>query len=293
MEANTELEDLRREVQRKLGRNVILFQQIEHILKYMLINQDIKVWDEQGEMKSNLEERKNTFANQTLGNVAKHFVENVFSTSEQVSDNQNVSEETSTFHISFTRGPMLCDENFYNQRKNELAALVAERNDLIHHFLPKRNFGNYEDLKAAEQYLDQQRERVFPEFELIESIAQNFQEVRKQLVEYFKSEEGWKELELSPLRDSRHIAWLVIFAIRKKRDDGWAVLDAARAFIHQNVDENCLMEELIWIKKRHGCKTLREIAEKSEYFEICEEPTNKGGVRILYRVKPGLEFDIQ
>ncbi|QPK64869.1 hypothetical protein IVG45_08000 [Methylomonas sp. LL1] len=293
MEANIELEDLRREVQRKLGRNVISFQQIEHMLKHMLIHQDIKVWDAQGKMQSNLEERKNTFANQTLGNVAKHFVENVFSTFEQDDDNQSVAEEISKFHMSFTRGPMLCDEDFYNQRKNELAALIAERNDLIHHFLPKWNFGNYESLKAAEQYLDQQRERVHPELELIKSIAQKFDERGKQLVEYFKSDEGRKELELSLLRDTRHIASLVVFAIRRKRDDGWAVLDAARVFIHQNVDESWLVEELTWITKRHGCKTLREIADKSEYFQICEEATNKGGVRILYRVKPDLEFDIQ
>ncbi|MCD2451137.1 hypothetical protein GO003_012110 [Methylicorpusculum oleiharenae] len=292
MEVNIQLEDLIREVQRKLGRNVILFQQIEHMLKYMLIHQDIKFFRAQGEMKSNLQERKNTFVNQTLGNVAKHFVENSFTTYEQGDDN-SVSDEASKCVMSFTRGPMLCDEDFYNQRKYALTALIAERNELIHHFLPKWNFGNYESAKAAEQYLDQQRERVFPEFELIKSITESFQEAGKQLSEYLTTDEGWKELELSPLRDSRHIAWLVVFAIKRKRDNGWAVLDAARVFVHQNVDESWLADELIWIKKRHGCKTLREIAEKSEYFEILEEATNKGGVRILYRVKPGLEFDIQ
>ena len=94
MEVNIQLEDLIREVQRKLGRNVILFQQIEHMLKYMLIHQDIKFFRAQGEMKSNLQERKNTFVNQTLGNVAKHFVENSFTTYEQGDDN-SVSDEAS------------------------------------------------------------------------------------------------------------------------------------------------------------------------------------------------------
>lgn len=202
---------------------------------------------------------------------------------------QNEQRDDS-FFMGIKNDPIICDLDFYNQRKDELAALIAERNDLIHHFLPKWNFKQYESMREAEKYLDQQRERVLPEFEFLTSLVQNFHDSRKQLSEYILSEEYDKFLELSFLRNSQHIAGLFEFATTRKRNDGWAVLSGAGIYIREKISEDLLADELANIKKKYGCKTLKEIALKSEYFNIRDETTEKGGARIIYQIKPDLEF---
>ncbi|MDO9238958.1 MAG: hypothetical protein Q7U30_03015, partial [Methylicorpusculum sp.] len=169
MEANIELDDLIREVQRKLGRNVLLFQQIEQILKWMLTHQDVKVWRNKEGFKTNLDERKKSLSKATMGQIAKDFIGNSFSLSEDsCSDEKDC--EVNTNYIRLTLGPIICDEDFYNKRKTELEALITERNDLIHHFLPRWDFDELESVREAETYLDEQRDRVFPEYEFLKSL---------------------------------------------------------------------------------------------------------------------------
>ncbi|MGZ8097178.1 MAG: hypothetical protein ACXWUD_13140 [Methylosarcina sp.] len=289
MDVNLELENLIKEVQRKLGRNVLLFQQIEHMLKYMLAYQDVSFWKSNDGLKSNLEERKNRVSKLCLGQIAKEYIGNTFSFADEVSKEQS-EQRDDAFFMGIKNDPIICDIDFYNQRKDELTALIAERNDLIHHFLPKWNFKQYESVSAAEKYLDQQRERTLPEYEFLTSLIQNFHDSRKQIAEYIRSDEYHKFLELSFLRDSQHVAGLYEFATTRKRDDGWAVLGGAGLYIREKISEDFLADELANIKKKYGCKTLKEIALKSEYFDIRDEPTEKGGVRIIYQIKLDLEF---
>lgn len=289
MDVNFELENLIKEVQRKLGRNVLLFQRIEQTLKYILAYQDVFIWKSNDGFKSNLEERKSRVSKLCLGQIAKEYIGNIFSLTDEVSKKQS-EQSDDVFFMSIKNDPIICDIDFYNQRKDELAALIAERNDLIHHFLPKWNFNEYESVSEAEKYLDQQRERVLPEFEFLTSLVQNFHDSRKQLAEYILSEEYGKLLELSFLRNSQHVAGLFEFATTRKRNDGWAVLSGAGTYIREKISEDFLADELANIKKKYGCKTLKEIALKSEYFDIRDETTEKGGARIIYQIKPNLEF---
>jgi hypothetical protein len=46
-----------------------------------------------------------------------------------------------------------------------------------------------------------------------------------------------------------------------------------------------LPEETEQLKKQVGCKTLKELILVSELFDIIDEPTEKGGIRVLYRPK--------
>ncbi|MBD9361479.1 hypothetical protein [Methylomonas fluvii] len=219
------LENLNKEVQRKLGRNVLLFQQIEYILKYILIYSDLSVWNSGDGLKSNLEEQKQRFSKLSLGQIAKQFIDSTFSLE---SDSGEEEAELNYYRV-FARirnSPFVCDIDFFNERKNELAALIDERNELIHHFLPKWNWEDYASLSKAEIYLDQQRERVFPEYELLKSVVESFHSSREELVEYIRSDEFTRVLELDYLRNSQHVARLFEFATINNREDGWAMLSS-------------------------------------------------------------------
>ncbi|WP_411725900.1 hypothetical protein [Methyloglobulus sp.] len=63
------------------------------------------------------------------------------------------------------------------------------------------------------------------------------------------------------------------------------LLTTAAQFIHQHAPE-----EVVGLKKRYGYKTLKEVILATEFFDVIEEQTNKGGTRVLYRIKPDLDF---
>lgn len=80
METDPELENLRNEVLRKIGRNVMLFQQMEHMLKCLLANNRCSGYA--SEYKVNLEKHKEIIQKKTLGQAIGQFVESTFSNQE-------------------------------------------------------------------------------------------------------------------------------------------------------------------------------------------------------------------
>lgn len=166
-------------------------------------------------------------------------------------------------------------------KNDELAAIVIERNDLIHHLLPKWNMHSLESSAEIEKYLDQQREKILPELEILKSYLKAF----KEFIEYFASDEGKKEIDLLILRQSQLVAWFYNIAEQKARPDGWAALNDAINIIRQH-NPNQLAD----LEKKFGYKKLKETILATEFFDIYEEPTKGDGIRLLYRIKPDLHF---
>lgn len=274
-----ELEIIKNEVLRKIGRNVMLFQQMEHFLKYLLTNAEHSGYS--SELKTNKEQRAATIHKQTMGQVAKQFLENTFSAPEK---NTNTPEELKEAWLSF-RFTFECDDAVYEQRKNELTSIVAERNELIHHLLPKWDLNSVESSSEIEQHLDQQREKILPELENLRSLVKSMQEAMKEYAKFLASDECIKFIELEYLRQSQLVAWLFGIAQQSTRPDGWVALSSAAHSIHQQVPE-----EVTNLKKRYGHKKLKEIILATEFFDVNEEQTEKGGIRVLYRIKPDLKF---
>lgn len=281
MEIDTELDKLRNEVLRKIGRNVMLFQQVEHMLKYLLANS--KVSGYASELTINKEQRAATIGKQTMGKVANQFFENVFSESVP-EETSNSPEELKELWFDF-RYTVQCEQDYYQERKNALTSIITERNDLIHHLLPKWDSSLTESCIEIDLYLEQQREKILPEIELLKEQIKNFREAVKEHVGFLSSTEGKKSFNLSFLRQSQLVAWLFEIAKQQARTDGWVVLSNAVHHIRQQVPH-----ELADLEKKHGYKKLKEIILATEYFDIYEEPTTKSGVRLLYRIKPDLNF---
>ena len=267
-----ELEKLKDEVLLKIGRNVMLLQQIEHMLKCLVINGKLSGYP--SELKTIQEQRKATIHNQTMGQVVRQFLENTFSAPEET---RIGPEELKEKWISF-RHTIECDDVFYEERKKALASIVAERNDLIHHLLPNNSF---ESLTQTEQYLDQQREKILPEFEFLKSWLKGILEN----IDFLTSDEGKNMLMLLFLHQSPLVRCLFEIAEQRARHEGWVVLSNAAHIIRQQIPE-----EVIDLEKRYGHKKLKGLILETELFDISEEPTDKDGIRVLYRIKPDLNL---
>ena len=276
MEIDTDTEILNKVVLRKIGRNVILFQQMEHLLKYLAVVGNFSSYASQ--LESNFEKSFETIKKQTMGTVVKQFVENTFNNADETTDELTELKE---IRIGFKFSIKLDDER-YNKRKTELASIVAERNELIHNLLPKWDMNSLESGKEIERSLDQQRDNILPELDVLKGFIVAIGEY----LSFLKSDEGNKEFMLSLVRQSQLVAWFFDMAEQRARPDGWVVFQSTEQYIRQQVPE-----EFANLKERFGYETVKELLQATEFFDMGEEPTKKGGVRILYRIKPDLSFE--
>ena len=259
------------DVLRKVGRNVVLFQQIESMLKLL-----ISVHHNEGTTDNIAEQQQKRVAKihaQTMGQLAEQYKNGILSDAEIPSkepDNLKVPYISFTFRLAG-------DSDFLESQQSNLEILVNERNALIHHFLPKWIPDSQEAMAEAVLYLDQQREKVMPMFDhLKESVK-----VLQSMATFFNSEEYGKQFDLAWLQGSPLISLLSKEATNLARPDGWVNLaDAGQIAKAREFDE------ILHMKERYGHSQLKRLLIASELFEVKDETLPKGGCHTLYRVKP-------
>jgi len=275
MELEVGLENVRNEVLRKIGRNLVLFQQVEHILKYLIANGQFS--GKTGEIKANKERRAERVHKKTMGMLAGQFLDEIHLGSDEDTENREELKEA-YFSFSFK---VDCDSVYYESRKQAMASIIDDRNDLIHHLLPKFKPDLIESCLEIGQYLDQQREKLLPELDLLKNMVENLQEGRKMLAAFLVSEEGKEFFASSLPRKSSVVTLLEDIAAEKARPDGWVSLSTAGQLIRQHVPD-----EILALHEKYGHKTLKGLILATELFDLCEESTDRGGIRVLYRLKP-------
>lgn len=273
------LEDYANEVLRKIGRNMILFQKFEYLLKYIVANGNFS--GPASEIEKLKKQQNKAISKQTMGALVGKYLENT--NPDYVEEESEANESTEAF-ISFTFR-IECDAIYYETKKETLARVVAERNELVHHLLPLFNPKSLESCKQLLDKLDRQHNKVKKEWLNLRSQATALNDGRKKLASFFASDEGKKEFELSFLRQSKLVILLGDIAVQTKRHDGWALMSIAGQLVRQHAPE-----EIALLKERYGHKSLKKLMLAAEIFDIHEEATRKGGVRVLYRLKPGWEL---
>lgn len=267
------------DVLRKVGRNVVLFQQLEQLLKFIVANGSLSGFA--SELKTLKKEQENKVNKQTMGTLFGQYVEN---SNPELGTKSTEPEEIDEAYFSFSFR-IECDDDYYESRKEALSKLVSERNDLIHHLLPRFDMKSAESCRALGKELDDQSDQIRLEINRLKATAKALNDGRKATADYFQSEEGRKDLELSFLRQSRLVLMLGDIATQMSREDGWALISSAGHLIKEHAPE-----ELDQMKDKHGYSSLKKLIQASEIFDIREEATAKGGARILYRLKAGWEL---
>jgi hypothetical protein len=109
----------------------------------------------------------------------------------------------------------------------------------------------------------------------------SMQEVQKISAEFLDSDEAKRQFELLLTSQSPLELLLGDIATEAARFDGWTSLSTAEQLIRQRAPE-----EMVAIRERYGHKTLKGFLLATGLFEIHEEPTDRCGVRVLYRPRP-------
>ncbi|EAQ96932.1 hypothetical protein [Congregibacter litoralis] len=147
-----DLDACRDEVVFKLGRNVLLFQQLERTLKWIVPRLEVSGANA-AELKDNFAKRQSSASKQTMG----------MNTGELFTDaEKDVSSQTWALVSSFAFEP---------ETREEIEALVCERNELVHHFMDKVEVESPESWRKASIALDHQKERIAAIDALLRDLA--------------------------------------------------------------------------------------------------------------------------
>ena len=114
------LEEIATEVQTKIGRNIILFQQLEYLLKLIVANGKFSGYI--SELENIISERRASVNTQTMGQLVGQFVENNNPTKDNDSDEPDKLKE---LYISLDFKVDM-DENTYKEQEELFIQRVME-----------------------------------------------------------------------------------------------------------------------------------------------------------------------
>lgn len=262
------------EVLRRVGRNMVLFQQIEDMLKRVLRLADVKF-----EFDPATRQHSTKMADEsrsTLGQLVGRFANDVLvdaSSANARRVDEPVPDDVKTFQWSMAYRVQMEADHFAVMEAN-LAMVTEERNELAHHFLPHWRPDDDAAMEAALAYLDAQREKVLPVWSFLNSQMKGIHDLYQHTLK-----DELPRLLVKALSAGQTLADLLIdYAGTHRREDGWTDLGPAGSMV-----ERAMPGLLKRAKEELASKTLKGVLLKLEQLEVMEETMAGGGVRVLYR----------
>lgn len=264
------------EVLRRVGRNLVIFQQIEQSLKHLLANH--KNAGPIGKYAENVQDRTACINKKMLGHLVEKYTTEVLRDAGEDVPEDELPADWLAFSFQLSG-----EADRIAELRSDLQVMTNERNELVHHFLPRWQPDNDEALADALTYLDAQRERVLPMHEHLRSSLKQMCENAVTLAEFLASPEFDKHTELLCLQASPLVSLLCEVADQyHRRPDGWTYLAQAGHLATRN-----LPDEIKHLRERYGFKTLKQLLVGADLFDVFDEPLTGGGFRTLYRRKVG------
>ncbi len=268
--------DERDNIYQKIGRNVVLYQQLELLLKHIVGNNNFSA--PISKLKQTQELNRKMIHTSTMGNLVGRFVENIGPNS---TDDELNEEEVTEAMLSF-RFHLGVDKERYEEKKQTLSRIVAGRNRLIHHTISEYDFRSFDSLQNLSRDLDQQEQEVSKEIDELKAISKTMIKAQTEYVNFLSSEEFKAHFELVWLRGSLLVTTLIDIANQLANESGTVSLNVAGLLLEKHIPK-----EKAAMKERYGYSSLKKLVLATGLFEIVEEPTSKGGSRVMYKLIAG------
>jgi len=181
MNESVDIEAVRAEALRKLGRNIVNFSKIEAVFKYLLAVSQLEGTGQT--ISEQLHRNQTRLRKQTLGKLVEEFNKNILGDASQ-------SEPTADFSgagISWSLKVTYNNPDFLKLQKRTLVSIVAERNKLIHQDLAFIDTSSVEDLHNLIILLDEQNPRLLAQLEELRCIIESLRESLKAFKDLSKS----------------------------------------------------------------------------------------------------------
>jgi hypothetical protein len=178
MPTSPELTSARDLAYQGVGRNLLQFQRLEHLLKFLLGFHQGYYTPET--MVDEMKRRQEAKDKKTLGGLAGYLFKKVIL--QQDIGDAVLSDDKNTSKISHWLG-MTIPEKEHQELQCRLKALVDERNQLVHLSLLAWNLDTIEDCQAIVAELDEQLGRIKTEVEQVKGYYETFDQFMKLLRE--------------------------------------------------------------------------------------------------------------
>jgi hypothetical protein len=181
MDEPIDIEVVRTEALRKLGRNIVNFSKIEGVLKYLLSVTQIDGLSTS--TRNRFVDNYERFRKHTLGTLVGKLHDTVLGDDSQSKPQLDSSELGMSLSFKVTYG----DSDFLNAQKQALSDIVLERNKLIHEYLAPLDTSSIEDYYKLISLLDEQNPRLLAHLEELGWMLTSFIEGLKDLQSFIKS----------------------------------------------------------------------------------------------------------
>ena len=266
-----QLETARNECMRRIGRNMLMFQRVEQLLKLLLANSSLEGYGK--ELESKKANRVSNISSMTMGQLSNEYFNSIFDTSEhELPPNEDPSQPYLSFKYSVQRS-----EERINAEKQYFAELVKERNELVHHLLPKYDPNSLQSIEELSASLEMQRERFLPALNNLTTLCEAQLKIYQLISEFFQSEAGRRLLTEGILPGETRLDKLLRNAASFSiRNDGWSSLSLAGQFI-KNLPED-IIEKVCEEQAFSKLPALKTLIEQSSIFELNSQPTKNGSI---------------
>lgn len=175
--------DLASEALRKIGRNVVNFQKMEAMLKYL-----VSEASSQGpiqEVEAMRDAKRQASSRKSMGRLLEEFIATIYSESPRSGE---LPESQAGSQISFSF-KVEDGEKYISEVRKAYGFIVTERNRLIHTMLADFDAGSPESCQSLIDCLDEQARSIHPVFQDLQELGINLYEGRRRLANAILSDE--------------------------------------------------------------------------------------------------------
>lgn len=278
------LEMLQFKVQQKLGRCMMRLQQYELLLKVMLVSMSVE--GRAAAIETSANRRASVIQGKSLGALVGLFTADcLVSEAKEAEANESESAVAGlTLDAPFVSAQfkIVLPQEDHARVKDDLAKMIALRNELVHHLLERFNLSAESGCAAACDHLDSCHEEVARHFTTLQGWAAAKEQVTS-LVSSMLRSSSFEEM-LSHVLDNTDFGLSFMSGVVKYlkaaeielSEDGWTRLESAIMYVAKvNRHET---------PRKYGCRTWRQLVTKSEQFEVRVEKSQISGRRqVWYR----------
>lgn len=270
------------EIERRVGRNLLLYQRIENGLKELLLRSSAE-GATQADVEKHLAARAAKVMRQNMGEAARDVFETV------LTDNPTPLPELSngsdaSIRTRFTIGSHPDNPDYIVKLRERCKAVIDARNDLVHHFLRQTPCESADRLHDALAELDGRHEAALALHNELLGLLGSLVEQQREAATYLAGPDGLRLLELA-MAEGRIVDVRAATAQSDARADGWTLLTTA---LHRAKD--AVPADVERVRKAYGKGWGGQLLERcKELFELDDEPTPNGAAgstRAIYRQRP-------
>lgn len=275
MEQDDELAGWKSKTYQRIGRNVLLFQQMEQLLKFILPRATLSI-RAGADVRVAMDRSCGMVEKSTLGALVTQFIDEVYDSEEPAPGDPGDGGLLET----------RCRVEFASGEAREamiarLADLVEGRNRLVHHFLARIESDSVESWRTADEELEKQHGEALAAIETLRRLLEALDTMRAAIA----NSDIRRELVVGPLREQL-TETLRVAAAKSTDPDGWTSLGAV-------LQSDCPLssDAIKEVLAVYQVATLSTFLETLDDFEIRHERVPTGKWRTFYRIASAVSAD--